>query len=286
MIKNYLQWLENIKWATAWTLKTYRIGITCYNSYINWDILNATMMDIENFITMKKNEWCSITTTNRYLATIKCFYKYCFQHDIRTKIDHNKIIYSKQTDRKIDACSYGEINKLIKTCLKKHYSNITIKYRDLAIIYTLMWTWIRVSELVNIKVSDLKNDFLQIKWKWWKVRTVPFPRKYKQYAINYVKMREIKSEYVFCSHGFNYTWNKISTATIEQIIRDLSKCAWIDKIRPHKIRHTYATMLLRKWVSIFHIQNLLWHSHLDTTQKYLTCYNEDLVKAVSKLPSF
>jgi site-specific recombinase XerD len=101
-----------------------------------------------------------------------------------------------------------------------------------------------------------------------------------------LKIRNIRSEYVFTSHASNKTWDKLTRNAVWNILSKVAKNAWIWRIWPHKLRHTYATLLLKHWAWLFYIQQLLWHSSIETTQRYLTCYDNDLKKTVELLPSF
>lgn len=290
LVKNYIERMIHLKNYSENTINNYQRVLYNFNIYLQKrhksleKSTNITLWDIENYAIELKKSWDNVNTCNNYLFAIKNFFKYCYLHDYKV-LDFNKILFWQTIRNKIESCKEIDVRRLINAVKKKKYKQKILKYRDLAIIYTLLWTWLRVSELIWLEIEDLW-DSLTIKWKWGKIRCVPFPKKYRQYVSTYLKLRDIESPYIFCSHAVNYIWKSLSRVTIETIIKDLAKCAWINSTRPHKLRHTYATMLLRRWVSIYIIQKLLWHASIDTTQRYLTCYNEDLLKATSKLPCF
>lgn len=289
LVKNYIERMGNLKNYSENTINNYQRILYNFNIYLQKNNKSLekntriTLLDIEKYTIELKKAWNNVNTCNNYLFAIKNFFKYCYLHDYKV-LDFNKILFWQTIKNKIEACKEIDVRRLITAVKKKKYKNKVLKYRDLAVIYTLLWTWLRVSELIQLEIKDLW-DTITIKWKWGKIRCVPFPKKYREYIDIYIKHRDIKSTYIFCSHAANCLWNKLSKTTIENIIKDLSKCAWIDATRPHKLRHTYATMLLRRGISIYIIQKLLWHASIDTTQKYLTCYNEDLLKATAKLPN-
>ena len=88
-------------------------------------------------------------------------------------------------------------------------------------------------------------------------------------------MRKDRCPYLLVSHSNNYESKKLSNVSIENIIRE----AWNKigvKVFPHKLRHTFATNLLRNGAKLIHIQQLLGHSNITTTQGYLSVLNSEL----------
>jgi site-specific recombinase XerD len=150
----------------------------------------------------------------------------------------------------------------------------------LCIVQMLMYTWLRVSELANLKVKDIWKE-LQIIGKWWKRRVVfLYPEDLKLIDLYLFLRKRYKSDWLFISLSSNANWNHLSRVSIEKIIREWAKEAGIEwKVFPHKLRHTFATNLLRAKVDISHIQGLLWHENIATTQTYLTVLNKDLERA-------
>lgn len=288
IIEKYKERALKIKNYSYVTVHTYLYRLKSFEKYLQSidktldDISEIGWDDIEQYVIYLRSKWISPNTCNAYLLTLIHLLKFCSSHNIHA-LDPKQITLWKQEAVKIEACTEKEIRTMIKLIKNRKYKNPIIKYRDLAIVYTLLWTWLRVSELQNLKVSDIKET-LEIKWKWGKIRTIPFPLSYRKYINSYIKKRKSNCEYVFLSHTNNYESTKLSTVWIQLIVRDLWSKAEISTY-PHKMRHTYATMLLKRGVSIYHIQRLLWHSSLKTTERYLTCYDIDLERAVSKLPT-
>jgi integrase/recombinase XerC len=290
MIKDYLHYFYQIE--NHW-LKTVR----CYSRYITaFDLFlktkgktleqpeNVDYNDIEEFVEHLRGRWCCANTCNFYLFWIKSFFKFCYLHNIKA-LDYLKIVFAKKEKIKIEACCEWDIRKLITSIKETNYKDKILQVRDLAIVYLLVGTWLRVSELCNLKVEDFWEN-LTIYGKGWKIRYVPCKEWCYKQIEHYLKIRNIKSEYIFSSHALNKTWDKLTRNAVWDILRKAAENAWIWRIRPHKLRHTYATLLLRHWGNLFYIQQLLWHSSIETTQRYLTCYDNDLRKTVELLPSF
>ena len=96
--------------------------------------------------------------------------------------------------------------------------------------------------------------------------------------------RHINSEYLFCSHANNTRWKQLSRNSVETMVKEAWVKAWISTpIWPHKLRHTFATSLLRRWGNIYYIKELLGHQHITTTQTYLSATNNDLKKTQNLL---
>ena len=290
ILKRYCSYFYEVE--NHW-LKTFR----CYLRYIRtFDLFLRNKgknlehpelvdySDVESFVQHLREKWCCANTCNSYLFWIKSFFKFCYFHDIKS-LDYLKIIFAKKEKVKVEACCEEDIRKLITSIKATNYKDKTLQARDLAIIYILIGTWLRVSELCNLKIEDFWEN-LTIYGKWGKIRYVPCEEWCYRHILHYLKIRNIRSEYVFTSHASNKTWDKLTRNAVWNILSKVAKNAWIWRIWPHKLRHTYATLLLKHWAWLFYIQQLLWHSSIETTQRYLTCYDNDLKKTVELLPSF
>ena len=187
----------------------------------------------------------------------------------------------KEQRRKIDALTENEVQKLLNYMKADDSKDELTKTRDYAMVSILLYTWLRVSELCDIKVDDVKEE-LQIIWKNQTLRLVYLFQEHLTLIRLYLFLRQgqkIQSDYLFCSHSNNTKWKKLSRTTIETIVRTAGINAWISNpVWPHKLRHTFATSLLRRWWNLYYIKELLGHQHITTTQTYLTATNSDLKK--------
>jgi integrase/recombinase XerD len=142
-------------------------------------------------------------------------------------------------------------------------------------------TGIRVSECVNMKISDLNFEEFTgnvIAGKGNKDRVIILSKnwvfEYKKYLEERVK--KIKTEYLFCSDS----GKPLSVDTIQKFLKiSASKAGITKKISPHKLRHSFATSLLENDVNIRYIQQLLGHANLNTTQIY-TKVNTNKLKEI------
>lgn len=268
------------------TVKNYIRTINFFDSYLKlislwkWGVEQCEkikLMDVNLFIQSQKNKKKDARTCNNYLACIKNFLRFCLIAWYNVE-DYRKIIYAREIKKKIDSLSDEECEKLMKYFRKikcKNQKEELIKTRNLCIVQLLLYTWLRVSELASLKVKDIKRE-LQIIWKWGKRRVVfLYPEDLKMIDLYLFMRKKIDSEYLFVSHSSNCEWKPLSRVSIEKFIREWGKQVWVE-VFPHKLRHTFATCLLRKKADLVHIQSLLWHSNINTTMTYLSVLNKDL----------
>ncbi len=144
--------------------------------------------------------------------------------------------------------------------------NAASNLRDKLIVSMLYSTGMRVSELVNVRVSDvnLEERSIRVRGKGGKERVVFFNGKTHSLLVEYLKhMRP--DEYLFPGRGGGH----IHYVTVERIVRTLAKAAGIRKrVTPHVLRHSFATHSLTRGMDIREIQELLGHASLKTTQVY------------------
>lgn len=194
--------------------------------------------------------------------------------------DYRKVMFAREPKKKIDALTDEEVKKLFDYFKKRPHKTKTeeiIKTRNLLIMQLLIYTGLRVSELANLKIADIKEE-MQIIGKGGKRRVVNLYKDDLKLIDLYLFLRKnVPGEYLLVSLAKNSRGNKLSTVSIEKIIREAGRACGINKkVFPHLLRHTFATNLLRGKASIYHIQQLLGHSSLATTQTYLTAFNADL----------
>lgn len=280
---------------TEWTADNYCRSLSLLDNYLKrisfWKRgvdtpETITLKDIDMFIKLQRNKWKSASTCNNYLAWIKLYLKWCY---IMWKkvIDYRKILTAREPQNKIEALTDDEAKKLIdyfKSVPCETHKEELIKTRNFMICWLLVYTWLRVNELSNLKIDDIREE-LQIIWKWWIRRVVYLFKEDLEIIDLYLFLRKDKCPYLIVNHSSNYETKRLSNVSIEQIIREWWRKIWIE-VFPHKLRHTFATNLLRNWAKLPYIQQLLWHSNIQTTQTYLSVLNTDIKEAQSLMKRF
>lgn len=220
-------------------------------------------------------QWCSELGMNarsqaRIVSGIKAFFKYLLLEDIIEK-NPSELLETPRIGRKLpEVLSLEEIDVLIETIdLSKPEG-----HRNKAILETLYSCGLRVSELLNLKISDLYFDegFIRVKGKGDKERLVPISQKaikeidhYKKGYRNKVPIDKKSEDIVF----LNRRGKKLTRVMIFTIIKNLVAKTGIKKnISPHSFRHSFASHLVDRGADLRAVQEMLGHESIITTEIY------------------
>lgn len=249
---NYLQHLEHNKNLSDNTLKTYANVLSQIPKKISEKSINELVVKL-------KSKY-SNSSSRMILTILKSYLKYNGNTDLA-----NKIYLPKKETIKLDI-PVDEIEKAIEKSKNDPFEH--------AIITTLAYTGLRISELCNLTLSEYKKDPTQITiiGKGDKERLVFFSDKTQKAINEYIKVRNHASDYLFVS-GYGRCYQKV----IDRILKRYSK-----KLHPHAFRHFFATRLLNNGADILAVRDLLGHSSIITTQIYLNLSNNRL-KEIYKL---
>ena len=229
-----------------------------------------TLNDLQQFIKWLAEAGMNAASQARMISGIRAFYKYCQLEDI-TANDPTALLESPKLKRSLpDVLSFEEIENIISQVdLSKPEGG-----RNKAILETMYSCGLRVSELVNLKISQLYLDvgFIRVLGKGDKERLVPVGRS----AIKYINIYKNNIRvHVQANQGhedvlfLNNRGNKISRVMIFMIIKDLVKKAGIKKIvSPHTFRHSFASHLIEGGADLRAVQEMLGHESITTTEIY------------------
>ena len=209
----------------------------------------------------------SAKSINRKIASLKSFFKFLVKRDLIKK-NPSSHINSLKTDQKIPSfIKERDINFLFKNIdTKEDFTG----QRDLLILELLYGTGIRISELINIKISDINFTKKEIKviGKRNKERIIPLHNNAIYQTKKYLKLagkEGYKNQYLL----FTKKGEKIYPMLINRIVKKhLSTLIKSKKYNPHLLRHTFATHILNKGGDLNSIKDLLGHSSLAATQVY------------------
>jgi len=211
----------------------------------------------------------------RLISGLRSFFNYLVFEDYRTT-NPMDLIETPKIGRKLpDTLSVEEIDHLIGAIdLSKVSNGINIGERNRAILETLYSCGLRVSELINLKLSDLyfEEGFIKITGKGNKQRFVPISDSTQKYINIWI---EIRSHINVSAESkdtlfLNRRGNKLTRAMIFTIIKKLAKEINLNKtISPHTFRHSFATHLLENGADLRAIQMMLGHESITTTEVYM-----------------
>jgi integrase/recombinase XerD len=231
---------------------------------------NVTLPDLQQFIRWVSELGMTPTSQARIISGIRSFYKYCLIENIVTK-DPTTLLEAPKLKRALpDVLTFDEIEAIIgEIDLSKPEGG-----RNKAILETMYSCGLRVSEVVNLKISALYLDvgFIRVTGKGDKERLVPIGES----AIKYITIykRDIRVHMpVKKGHEdilfLNRRGAKLTRVMIFLILKDLVKKAGITKnISPHTFRHSFATHLVEGGADLRAVQEMLGHESITTTEIY------------------
>ncbi len=271
-IENYLTVCRDLKGLSPLTLKAYRMDLKQFNDFMQHkDCLSKDCM-IE-YIDLLHKQY-KPKSAKRKIACIKSFYHYMEMENIIDNNPFHKIqIKYKEPIVLPKTIPIPNVENIIKYAYQQHYAATTnyqyeITLRNLLIIEFLFSTGMRVSEVSNLKISniDLKSKNIYVYGKGSKERIMCLANdSIAKLLEQYLDTRKNSSEYLFINKLGNY----YSDQSIRNMLNTYAKAAGVEiHITPHMFRHTFATALLDEDVNIRYIQQLLGHSSIVTTQIY------------------
>ena len=218
----------------------------------------------------------SKTTKAHYISVLNNFYNYMLLTE-KIKVNPCEVIKQPKLDKKLPRyLTLEEVNQLLNIkCLKPK------DYRDKAMLELIYATGMRVSEAINLEISqvDLNECYIRVMGKGKKERIVPIGN----VAVEYLKLYlEQYRPFLIKTKVTNYVFlNRFGTKMTRQaffkIINERAKENHIEKeISPHILRHSFATHLLNNGADLRVIQELLGHENLSTTEIYSHISNEKI----------
>lgn len=239
-------------------------------------IQSITKADLKAFILFLSFTHNDSANTRRHrISAIKEFYKFLCNEDI---VENNIALLlelPKKETRNPIFLTIEESKKLLTTI--QECETDKFKERNYCIILLFLSQGLRISELCNIKLTDIKRNTLTIIGKGNKQRFVYLQESCMKAIKSYLKTRNKREDRIRDKEYLFITRNntQISTKQVEKMVSQYVELAGLsDKITPHKLRHTCATTMYTKGIDLLDIKETLGHSSLDTTQIYTHLVDE------------
>ena len=220
------------------------------------------------------------------ISAIKSFLHY-INSVYETWLDYEKIEQRRVRSPMMSVLTDEEFEQLYNIIPKVEKYKINI-LRSQLLVKLWFTSWMRLSEMLSLKVEDIRAWKVRIVWKGDKERWVFFSESVQELLEEYLKERtrpvawtwktEKDYPHVFISHVSWYTfWRPLKKVTVCELMKKYSDALNLWKrITCHSLRHSFATKCLRSWVNVREIQEFLWHSDLTTTQTYCHVLMSDL----------
>jgi len=281
IIRSFLDSLYIEKGLSKNTVSSYKNDISSFLSWLNKKQINYQQVsgkNINEFISNLFNSGLKSSSINRKISSIKHFYLFLSKKKIIKYSPADEIETPKQEKYLPISMSEDEVEKL----LSSPNSNRIIERRDKAMIEILYATGMRISELVNLKLTDIdfNRSVLKVFGKGSKERLVPYGEKAAEALDIYLRDRKKSdSKNVFLSNrGSQITrgafWQRIKIYIKRENLKS--------SISPHTLRHAFATHLLNRGADLRSVQILLGHSDLSTTQIYTHIAKQRLGEILKK----
>ena len=269
--KHYLKELKS-KGRSESTIANYRNAL---NQFIN----RCGDMPIAQINRDCLKEWqytldeeVSVNSVNTYIVAIRAFLRF-LADEYGLMVDPNWVKPPKRTHTKVDYVELEEVQWMIDYVERR---------RDKAIIAVLYSTGLRNFELCKLNRSDYKEDRLHVVGKGGKYRTVFLNPAAKHLLDTYLYYREDDNEAMFIG-----TKNpvRLTEASLRSMFRTVSEKTGVEA-SPHMLRHGFATRMVKLGMPGAHIQYLLGHSKIETTQRYTHVMPVDVKASFDKTPLF
>ena len=273
--KGYKAWLRLEKSLSENSVEAYLHDVQRLTDYLLIAELKKNpdeiiLKDLEKFTKWINELGMTNASQARMISGLRSFFKYCLIEEIIT-IDPAALLEAPKNIRKLpDTLSFDEIELIIATIdLSKPEGE-----RNKAIVETLYSCGLRVSELVNLKISNLHIDvgYIRVTGKGNKERLIPIGSDavkyigiYKENIRTHIDIKKGEEDYLF----LNRRGARLSRVMIFLILKELAKKAGITKnISPHTFRHSFATHLVEGGADLRAVQEMLGHESITTTEIY------------------
>ena len=273
--KGFKAWLRLEKSLSDHSVEAYLHDVEKLTQFLQLHQMMKTpaeleLKELQQFVKWVSELGMTASSQARIISGIRGFYKFCLLEQIAT-VDPSALLEAPKTRRKLpDTLNFEEIELLIAQLDQSTPEG----GRNKAILETMYSCGLRVSELIELKISALFLDvgFVRIIGKGNKERLVPIGRE----AIKYINLykdqirlhQPIQSGFEDCLF-LNNRGKSLSRVMIFYIIKKLAKQAGITKnISPHTFRHSFATHLVEGGADLRAVQEMLGHESITTTEIY------------------
>ena len=285
-VKEYTSFMTDIRHKSLNTVESYKRDVTQYISYLDGtgvtDISSTTKTTVLSYLLYLQKEGRASSTVSRTLASLRSYYLFMMQNGV-VKSNPTSNLEAPHVEKKIPKILSGEEVELLleqpKNCDNKGI-------RDKAMLELLYATGIRVSELINLDVSDVNVPMSFVRCKGGKKeRIIPMGHQAKDALENYinnVRKYMVKDEnetalFVNCSGA------RLSRQGFWKLITYYQHIAGIETdITPHTLRHSFAAHLLENGADLHSIQEMMGHADISSTQVYSRMMNSKIKDVYAK----
>lgn len=286
-IRQYFNFLRLEKGSSQHTLHSYQFDLAKYRAFlVNQSIVSANKVTGEHlseFLKELAQKRLSPRSVARILSAVRGFHRFLVGEGLHNDDPTENIDTPKRSKNLPGVLSVAEIDAI----LKQPDIRKPLGLRDRAILEVLYATGVRVSELTNLKQSNLmfESDLILVFGKGSKERLVPIGSSAIDWVTKY--QRDVRIHLAKAGRSqdvlfLNFRGGKLSRAAIRDLVAKYARAAGIKKeIHPHTFRHSFATHLLEGGADLRAVQEMLGHVDISTTQIY-THIDREYLKEVHR----
>lgn len=287
LISAYENYLTKVKQASVNTVFSYLRDIRQFSLWLQsaegTDLMNATQLNISDYLTHLERDGRSAATVSRSLASLKNFYAYVVSSGFMETSPVTGDIRVERGEKKLPQILTG---KEVELLLSQPTSADPKGLRDKAMLEVMYATGIRVSELIELDVTNVNLELGIIKCNGSKkTRLIPlYPAALKALSVYMNEVRdtmvaEPDEQALFVNIG----GARMSRQGFWKILKHYQQTAQISKeITPHTLRHSFAVHLLENGADLNSVQELMGHSDISSTQMYANLINNRLKTVYEK----
>lgn len=284
-LEEYYQYLLIEKNYSKNTIESYFRDI---NQFIevndNIDLIKVDRNQIDNYLMWLRSNF-SNNTVLRKISSLNNLYKYLLATEVISKNYFQEVKLSKKKVELPKYLTQEEINLFLNSIEINNH----LDYRNKAMFELIYATGMRISELINVKITDLNinESLIRIIGKGDVERIVPINQTAMKYVIDYIEHHRLylnkeNEDYLF----LNNSGKKLSRQGFYKILKQLAIKVGIEDISPHKFRHSIATHMLNNGANLKIVQEMLGHKNISTTEIYTHVSKEKLINDYNKYHIF
>ncbi len=287
LIHAYENFLIKVKQASENTVSSYMRDIRQFSDWLQrtegTEVLNATQLNISDYLSHLQDEGKSGATASRTLASLKNFYTYAVSTGFLENTPVTSDIHVDRGEKKVPQILNG---KEIELLLAQPSSSDAKGLRDKAMLELMYATGIRVTELINLNIEDINLELGIVKCNSAKKsRAIPlYPGALRALAVYIKEVRILMiADPAEKALFVNVGGARMSRQGFWKILKFYQSKAGIEKeITPHTLRHSFAVHLLENGADLGSLQELMGHSDISSTQMYTHMINQKIKTVYDK----
>ncbi len=283
-LDKYINYISIEKGLSKNTIESYLNDIIKFLNFYNekTDTSEFSDDDIEDYVLNLSTSGMSVSSILRIISSIKGFYVYLISEQLNNKIKLNLII-PKNEKHLPSVLTEQEVNDLLEQPDIKKPNEL----KDKAMLELMYSSGLRVSELINLKLSNINfpEKILKVTGKGSKERIVPIGDFAMEYLLLYMnRVRNVSrfknSNCLFINTKTGKPYSRQSF--FKKIKYYAMKAGITKKVSPHTLRHSFATHLLENGADLIMVQKMLGHTNIETTQIYTQVTTQRIISAYDK----